>query len=444
MMLYCIRDIKNRILLFCFGISFFVFLLGRDGLEQLFKHPIVTPFSPDINSHTYFSIIISLLGIWIIYSIYNAKYCKIYKTINLNQRESVYFKYIRKYSKFVFKLILPIGILVNIVIAVYVIRFGYYSSFTELREIIDNSPIFYTINKLLLLLPSSFAIYMSTLPSKSEFKKVAIPYFIYLVISLACGARSTFILGSLLILIFMVYMQKIQSNIVWIDKKYIKVLIFLMPLLAIGLTFYKNIRFGENTEVISLWDSFNSFFYDQGVSSNSIKRAYEYEDDIPKQDAIYSLEFLYSGIPARLMGRKVYQGNNIEHATKGGSFTHALGYTVMGKLYLNGAGTGSSYIAELYYDFGYIGVFIGSCIYGYIFSLINNFKSGGLLRRCMLFMIITDLLWSPRASYSGFVSFLVAPTTIALLIFIFFMAKRSVSKLKEKYDENINYREGYS
>lgn len=57
---------------------------------------------------------------------------------------------------------------------------------------------------------------------------------------------------------------------------------------------------------------FIEFFYDQGVTSNVMKRAYIYKDQIPSNQ-IYVLEFLHSGILARLLGIPVYHGNNIEH-----------------------------------------------------------------------------------------------------------------------------------
>ncbi|MBD5338810.1 MAG: O-antigen polysaccharide polymerase Wzy family protein [Bacteroides sp.] len=430
LMIYALNKIKNRIFLCCFGISFFVFLLGRDGLEQLFDHRIETLFPESINNHAYLSMIISLIGIWVSYIVFqkNPSQHLLTRIVNINCKPfSIYF-YVRKYSRIAFFMVLPFAILLNLIIAYFVIRFGYYSSFTDLRVIMENSPTFSILSKIEMLLPTSFAIFMSTLPSKQEFKRVGGSYIIYLLITLACGARGDFVLGALLIIIFLVFMQRLQPNIVWVKKKYVKLCLFTLPLIAVGATFYKNIRFGESVEDVSFMDGFTSFFYDQGVSLNTLKRAYQYEDAIPKQDGFYSFEFLYVGIPARILGIPVYQGNTIDHATKGHSFTHAFGYTIMGNGYLMGAGPGSSYIAELYYDFGYIGVFLGSCLYGFIFTLINNFNSGGLLRRSLIFMIIPRLLWAPRSGFSWFISFLIAPTTIILVGFIFIAAQRAYKK----------------
>ncbi len=69
-------------------------------------------------------------------------------------------------------------------------------------------------------------------------------------------------------------------------------------------------------------DGFINFFYDQGVTSNVMKRAYMYRDKIPS-DQTYILEFLHSGIFARLFGIRVYHGNTVEHALHGELYTCA-------------------------------------------------------------------------------------------------------------------------
>ena len=100
----------------------------------------------------------------------------------------------------------------------------------------------------------------------------------------------------------------------------------------------------------------------------------------------------------------------------------------MGDTYLAGRGTGTSYIAELYYDFGYIGIFVGSMIYGYLFSLINKYNTTSIFSRSIVYIVLTNLLWAPRGGYSAFLSFIFAPTTIILLIFVFAAAQISYVK----------------
>lgn len=423
MMLYCCNKMSNRIILFCFGIAFFVFLIGRDGLEQLFNYEQKTIFSQEINNHAYTVMILALIGIWSCFMIFNnnnpAKYIQ-------NIEGNRYYYYVRKYSALCFYLTYPFAIGLNIGIAFFVFKYGYYSLYTDFSGLIEASPLLYLVNKIEITMPAAFSIFMATLPSKKEFKKLAYPYLLYLILTLFSGQRGNFVIGILLLIIFLAYMQQLQPSVIWIKKIYIKSLIICLPFLAIGASLYNTIRFDRNMQEFNPIESFTDFFYSQGVTSNLIKRAYQFEENIPKQKDFYTLEFLHTGIPARLLGNKVYQGNTIDHATKGGSFVYAVGYTIMGDAYLAGGGPGSSFIAELYYDFGYLGVIIGGCLYGYLFTIINNFKSSSLFKRSLIFIVITQLLWAVRASFSGFLSFIFAPTTIILLLFVFLCAKVSI------------------
>ncbi len=436
MMFYSLNRITQRIALFCFGIAFFTFLLGRDGMEYLFNHELETIFTPKVNHHAYVSMFLGLSGVWFGFIFFN-RHTKPKSKHTITEKEEIYYGYIRKYSLICFYIAYPFAIAMNLGIAYFVYKYGYAAKFTDFRAIVENSPLFYTLSKIELILPTSFSIYMATLPSKDSFKKIVKPYFLYLIITLGTGGRAGFMLGILLIVIFIAFMQQMQPSVIWVNKKKIKYLILFIPFVAIGGSFMNSIRFGETNENNSVIDAFSDFFYDQGVTSNALKRAYQYEDYIPKQPDFYTLEFLHTGIPARVLGYKVYQGNTVEHATKGGSFTHALGYTMMGNSYLAGRGTGTSYIAELYYDFGYLGIFLGSCLYGYIFSLINNTKRSGLFSRSIIFIILTKLLWAPRGGYSAFLSFIFAPTTIILLIFVFSCAQISFVNNLKKLKPNI-------
>lgn len=104
----------------------------------------------------------------------------------------------------------------------------------------------------------------------------------------------------------------------------------------------------------------------------------------------------------------------------GGSFTHTLGYTVMNSAYLAGRGTGSSYIAELYQDFGYTGIILGNILYSFLLARITkNEDNDSLLKKSIKFMIITQLLWAPRGSFTYFISQNLTPTTIATLLLVF-------------------------
>lgn len=92
----------------------------------------------------------------------------------------------------------------------------------------------------------------------------------------------------------------------------------------------------------------------------------------------------------------------------------------MNSAYLAGRGTGSSYIAELYQDFGYTGIILGNILYSFLLARIaKNEDNDSLLKKSIKFMIITQLLWAPRGSFTYFISQNLTPTTIATLLLVF-------------------------
>lgn len=246
-------------------------------------------------------------------------------------------------------------------------------------------------------------------------------YVFYLVISLGSGQRSTFMLGILFLFIYFMYRQGLNPEEVWVTRKMIFLGVLSLPLLAVFGSFYSIWREGGDLATMNMAKGFIEFFYDQGVTSNVMKRAYIYKDQIPSNQ-IYVLEFLHSGILARLLGIPVYHGNNIEHAMYGGSFTHTLGYVVMGNAYLAGRGTGTCYISELYQDMGYVGILLGNIIYAYLIAKIANKQDDKtLFLSSVRFMIITQLLWAPRGSFTGFITQNIAPTTLVVFVMVFIL-----------------------
>ena len=432
MMLNCYKKIEQRSLLFAFGIAFFTFLLGRDFLELFLNYKVENYYTQEINNHTYLCFIVSLVGVWISYLFFEHEN---FKKINFIAQDikiktnNLFIVCVRKVSKYIFYFSIPFALINKIVISIFIRTYSYAEYYIKFSKFLHTNKLLYVISKIELIMPVALCIIFSTLPTKKEVKVPIICYIVYLIISLGAGNRGPFVLGILLLFIFIVYMQGYRPEEAWFDRKKMVLFISIVPIIAVGGTIYNVMRFGMSINNISFINAFIDFFYDQGVTITVIKKAYEFEEQIPKQ-GFYLLEFFHSGIWARILGIPVYHGNSIEHALYGGSFTHAIAYTVMQQSYLSGLGTGTSYIAELYYDFNYLGVFIGNVIYGWIFSKINKTRTNKLFIRALVFVLITQFLWSPRGSYTAFLSFVFAPSTIITFISIFGIAKLISDKQK--------------
>ena len=428
---YAYSDMDNRGMLFAFLIAFFVFLLGRDFLQEFFKYKIEN-FDTKTQNHTWICISISLVTIAFAYPLCSPKYKK--KNLKRKKENKTYILLVRKIGLLVYYFSWIFAIISKIVVGRFVSARGFTDYYTDYSEYLSGNTYLYIISKMELIMPVAWCIYLATLPSKKQVKIPLFLYIFYLIVSLGSGQRSTAILGILFIFVYCIYRNGINPEEKWMTKKMTVGVILMLPFLAIFVSAYNIWREGGDVNSLSFFDGILGFFYDQGVTCNVLKRAYMYKEQIPKQ--IYTLEFLHSGILARLFNIKVYHGNTIDHAMHGGSFTHTLGYIVMQSTYLSGRGTGTSYIAELYQDFNYIGVILGNIIYSILLSRIAKKEDNdSLFKKSIKFMIITQLLWAPRGSFTYFISQNLIPTTLATIIFVFGLSyiwgkRKNVKKIK--------------
>lgn len=416
--IYAYSNIKERAMLFAFLVSFFVFLLGRDLVQQYFSYKVES-FSKDAEIHAWISFSISLIVICLGYHFFAKKNKKTIinkEQLIINSDDKIYKNSIRKISLIIFYISWIFSVIANVQISKYIANSSFLDYYTEYSEYLRGNIFLYIISKVELVMPVAWSVYLGTMPQKHKIRIPLIMYILYLIISLGTGQRSTAMLGLLSLFVYFLFRDKSKGE-TWISKKMIITIIIILPFLAVFISLYDLWREGISINSLDFGKGIMEFFYDQGVTSNIVKRAYTYENFIPKQ--IYTLEFMHSGILARIFNIPVYHGNTIEHALYGGSFTHSLAYTIMRSSYLSGRGTGSSYIAELYYDFGYIGIVLGNLLYSFIIYKISTIDKNHFMSNGYKIMIIPFILWAPRGSFTYFLSQSLSPIIIATFVLIF-------------------------
>lgn len=429
MMISAYKRIERDFLLFAFGLTFFTFLMGREFLEQYSLYSVEKTFLPSANHHLSLCVLIALLSFWIAYNYFSRRRQTADDKKFTNQ--VVYNRTVRKYAKLFFFLSLPFALISTITVSWLVFQIGYEARYVDVTGLTASNSIVYICDKIGIMMSPSFCIFSATLPSKQEFYNVGKWFMLYSFLTIFEGARGTFLINILVFGAILAYIQCMRREEKWFEKrKYVRWAMVGVPLIMIASVAIKVGRSGDDWRKIDTTEALTDFLYQQGVTGLSVKRAYEIQSFIPKPvSGYYTLEFLHSGLPARLLGNKVYSGHNEEHALKGNSMIHALAYTVMGTSYFAGNGTGSSYIIETYYDFGYIGVALGSICYAFLFSLLLSSSTHNLFTKSLSLMIIGSILWSPRAAFTDFLQHLLAPTILFVTAFIFICAynKRHVA-----------------
>lgn len=257
---------------------------------------------------------------------------------------------------------------------------------------------------------------LRSITSKKECKLPISLYLLYAVLSLLTGRRSNFMIGILFILLYFIFRHYRNKEECWIKKKHIVFIFITIPILAVFLQARSFLR--EGFAVDQSWkELFFGFFQQQGFSSSIIRLEKFYENDL-RQNAFYSFfgivkTFRTNSIIKLIFNPQYnfsYLHNSVEFAKNGNSLSNALSYKVLWS-YLSGTGVGTCYIAELYHDFGYIGVAIGNFIYGYIMSVIN--KVWNKSKR--------HTVWGIAIGFSMVESFIKAPRWNFDIIFQYFL-----------------------
>ncbi len=406
MMIYAFTDIYNHIVLFFYLSSFFVFLIGREicfvyfGLERYYTY--LEPY----NRFTFFLLIVSLVFILIGYIYSGCRYkfsmflVKRNRLRDINTNNSDVHKVYSKICKITFYICYIVSIISTMIQAIYIKNGGYLVSYMSENKSI--SPLFSYMTAF-----SSIALclYLATNPTKKSALCALFFYEIYGVLTMLTGHRYTFIAISMTVIIYMCIRNRIEGG--WITKKYIIAILVMVPFLIIFLLALDSIRVGGEFKFEGGGKSIIAFLDQQGGSINVIKRIFYYKDEIEDLhftafDNLRSVLF-ENAIVRNIFDIKVYSGNSVEHALYGHSLAHRLSYYEYGEMYLQGHGVGSCYIAELYHDFGMIGVMIGSFFYGYILKKINNIQFENYLGDGILIAMIYYVILAPRGNFDGFI-----------------------------------------
>lgn len=249
------------------------------------------------------------------------------------------------------------------------IKLGYMSgkSYEEYYLIDSSQYIPWIVSVFVDLMPFVLCSYLACLPKR---KPAAIALIVYVATTLPMlmiGSRSDFVIAFIFAAAYYIIRALTDKNEVWITKHLIIAVCIIVPfgIAAMGAMDY--LRAGKsasNTSMPLIVDA----LYNQGVSFTVLGRGYAANDQIQSLGfKFYSLGDLWTTITQGFIGQ-TFLGctllpttNSVELATQGHSYAHAVSYFTHTN-YLGGEGYGSSYLLELYADFGIAGIVVGSAI----------------------------------------------------------------------------------
>lgn len=406
-MMYCFNSFYDNIFLFCFLICFFTFLLSGQIINRVVQ-VYGYSFSDEIEMHTDIALMISLFGLllgYILCDIIWKKYKRDYLKFNYDNIE---YTNIRKLSKTIYYLTYLFWIVILLDNVLYVAQYGYTSYYISYSSRVPS-----VIRQIGYMAPMSLFIYLATMPDKKDAMKPIIMYSLYLLLSLGTGRRIYFMTGLLIIFAYAMLRNVINpSEKSWVSKKSILAIVIAIPVLLSLMYLFEYIRSDSYVGEASNYSPILGFFVRQGTSINVIKYAELFKNRL-NSEAHYSLYNLIKWLQGSgsIINKLFSLDFDFEMgkqtaltATQGTYLADFISYFANSSSYLSGMGYGSCYIAELYVDYGYIGVLIGNFIYGILlcFLLKISIAKHNVWSTALGFYIVDLLFKAPRATFDAF------------------------------------------
>jgi len=420
--------VNRKIILAMFSLVMFFFMLGN-----IFAYLIndeFSLFSTDlmIVKHVFNSLVIVILTVLLCSYIKMSNYQKNTQTIPYKSNHNTYT--IRVFA------------LVGFLITIF---FSYVEVYQKVVFVTNNSYISYyldftpNIPYIFLVLSSLsstfFYIFLGTLPN---LKKMIFPTLLYIgigVFSLFFGQRNHLILRILVLLVYYVLYTQSKNMQFRIKIKYIITLIVSLPILIVFLSFWGSYRFNQEFEFNNIIDINLDFISSIGNSVSIIEYGLIYAEKLDS-DVYYSLGeieiFLRNNTISKLIGIQSIpnEPNTVETAIYGRSFSSTLMYYQNNYGYISGYGIGSSYIAEIYHDFSYIGIMIITLIYSMILVNIQKLKSINFLKIAITLSFTYFLFFSFRSTTFSFLTNTFTIPKIMIYIAFYFVGKFVILKKK--------------
>lgn len=163
----------------------------------------------------------------------------------------------------------------------------------------------------------------------------------------------------------------------------------------------------------SIFQNIIQFFSSQGNSYTLIGYAERYKDQLP------GICYSFGEIIDKILGN-TYAYGTVDGALKTNRFGAIMTYILYQWNYLNlGTGVGSSYIAELYYDFNYMGIILGNFFIGGLLQKLVNWKRNSVIKQSIFFVLFYHMLAMPRTSLMEPFVQLFSLSSIVTFLFIF-------------------------
>ncbi len=261
-------------------------------------------------------------------------------------------------------------------------------------------------------MPYALCAFLATLPKKKWAFPVLALYLLSAVPSLMFGQRKLIVLNALFIFLYYCIRDYLGDEKRWLGRLETGAIITMLPVACIGLSVMNYLRDGASAGNDVVVNIVVDLFHKQGVSFRTLCVGHAALPHLPGADRNFTFgpfidQILYGRIGLSLFGTDPLPvGNCAELAARSHKLGEPLAF-VAHPGYLEGHGLGSSYLLELFADYGFIGIAVYSFILGiFLIYCIDAMKKGWFMRTLML-SLLSNLFYIPRAAATDWLVFLI-------------------------------------
>ena len=417
---FCFADLKNRFLLLSFDLVTFVFLMCRPLLNLLMGRMWYRHFAPDAVIFAVTCVPVSMMamgfGTWLHEKQFLSKWLgKKKKAPVLTELSMVPFRQNLKDFRLVagaFYLFTMAFFLLGELDKLSYMAGRDYNEFYS--GYVPDYPFF--VGTFAAMMPYVLCAYLASLPSKPlSFCALAL-YVLSAAPQFLIGIRNPIVLNALTALMYYLLRDYLGDRKLWMGKFEKRMLLIALPLAAFGLSALNYLRSGKGGEMAELgfFGAIVDLFYKQGVSFNVLALGFSAIPNLIGGNKCFTLGPFIDYLTQNRIGRVLFDspalgsGNTITRAVYGNNFSHSMSL-ISHEDYLAGNGWGSSYILELFADFGWVGLVLGSVLLGWLLAVMVSGFRRGWFGRTVILIGLTDLFFVPRAEATGWLLFLAQP-----------------------------------
>lgn len=397
--IYGTKKIRKRFSLLNFNIGFFTFMLGGYAIELLTNHNTdylresrVAVTTEAIN-HVGICMVICMFFVNVTYMLLDTSQSEHEAT----EDQSKYF-HPNKNLKAILIVLFVIGYVCKLLLAIEDLIVVKATSFRIHASTASSFP--YIVTSLSSLFFVSLYAYWAMIPNKRTtmvtFVMLAVPEIILML----SGERGEPISVILTILFYIMYRNNLGNYDFTIKKRTIIISLILLPFLIYLLQF---ISYDRNHLVYnkSILDGIRDFFATQGGSVKIVSNSYVMHDSIEEAAGHMFVSgeirsYLSNNIFTRLLTGRSVTARTVQDAFSGDNFLRTYGYLYSPVTYNAGVGGGSTYIAEVYHDGGYIFLALFNMIIALVLNKLDSTKIGSVLSFTICISIFRFMALLPR------------------------------------------------